>query len=456
MKRFLPKSLAGQLVLWLVLTLFAAQLAVLALSANDRLRVVASVEARQTLETASSLLRLMADREPRDWPLMIHAFENRDLDIRLEDQRLAQDRGHNGQNAMVKRLSRRLPAGFGPAFIDFESVRFFSPEHWQRSSDDEEQQYRRHFGRRAQMIATIDLPDGRFLNMRRHIRPPPVWAGIAWGYFLFSAVLISAVAYLAMRRLTRPLRELARAAEQFGRGGAVPELPLKGPSELQKAAQAFNEMASRIGRFVSDRTAMIAAISHDLPTPITSLRLHSEFVEDRETREKMQAALDEMTAMTEATLAFARDDAKDEAMQPLDLKATLESLADDQRDLGRQVDVAGMERNIIQARPTALRRALRNLLDNALRYGDAATISLVQSAKETEIRIDDNGPGIPANELERVFEPFTRLETSRNLKTGGTGLGLAIARTILRGHGGDIRLLNLKNGLRASVTLPRQ
>ena len=201
---------------------------------------------------------------------------------------------------------------------------------------------------------------------------------------------------------------------------------------------------------------MLAAVSHDLRTPITSLRLHAEFVEDDETRTKILAALDEMQRMTEEALAFIREDMQREETRNVDLHALLDSVAADLAELGHDIAVADSGRILVACRASALRRALRNLLENAAAYGARATAWIEGDGEETRVVVEDEGPGIPEAELERVFEPFVRLEASRSRETGGSGLGLAIARGIVRGHGGDIVLANrAEGGLRATVALPR-
>ena len=201
---------------------------------------------------------------------------------------------------------------------------------------------------------------------------------------------------------------------------------------------------------------MLAAISHDLRTPITTLRLRAEFIEDPETRDKILETLDEMQQMTEATLAFLREDAAREDSRQVDLAALIQSLCDDLADAGREVAFAGAGRTPLVCRPVALKRALANLIENAVAYGARARVALEEGAAELRIVIDDDGPGIPPDRMEAVFEPFVRLEESRSRETGGVGLGLAIARSIARGHGGDVTLENRpEGGLRAILRLPK-
>ena len=214
-------------------------------------------------------------------------------------------------------------------------------------------------------------------------------------------------------------------------------------------------MQGRLRRFVDDRTRMLAAIGHDLRTPITSLRLRAEFVDDEETKARMLATLDEMQKMVEGTLDFVREEAASEPTRAVDLAALVESTVLDLADLGADVAFADSGRVTLACRPAALRRALRNLIENAVRYGKRCRVHLESSRGEARIVIEDEGPGIPEDDRERVFEPFVRLEDSRSQETGGIGLGLAIARSIVRAHGGDIRLANRPTGgLAVSVVLP--
>jgi signal transduction histidine kinase len=265
----------------------------------------------------------------------------------------------------------------------------------------------------------------------------------------------------AVRRLTLPVRDLARAADRLGRDVNAPPMPERGPAEVALAARAFNTMAERIRRFVGDRTQMVAAIGHDLKTPITRLKLRAELLDDEEQRRKILCDLEEMEAMISATLAFARDDAAAEPSVPLDLAALCRTVLDEAADANPNLEeeavaYEGPEHLTVSARPVALKRALANLVGNAIAYGNAARLALAQPAPgQVRMVIEDDGPGVPAEHLEDVFQPFRRLETSRNRETGGTGLGLPIARNILRAHGGDVVLRNRSGGgLSALVTLP--
>lgn len=269
-----------------------------------------------------------------------------------------------------------------------------------------------------------------------------------------AGLVLTICAILIARGIAGPMRSLATAAEALGRGEAVRPLPEVGPRDIRQTAAAFNRMRERLQRFIEDRTRLLAAIGHDLRTPITTLRLRAEFVPDDENRERMLATLDELRAMTEATLTFAREDAAEEPTRSVDVGALVESLCEDLSELDLDVTVAQSAPVVCRCRPDALKRAVRNLVENAVRYGERARVSVRTRPEAVDILVEDDGPGIPTEVMEAVFAPFFRLETSRNRETGGIGLGLSIARTIARHHGGDIHFTNTQNGLLAVLSLP--
>ncbi len=257
------------------------------------------------------------------------------------------------------------------------------------------------------------------------------------------------------RRLTAPYALLAQAAERLGRDINAESLPEKGPREVRAAAHAFNLMQERLRRFIGDRDQLVAAISHDLRTPVTRLRLRAEFVEDADQRARMLTDLEDIEAMTRSVLAFASDSAQPEAREQIDLISLAESLCSDMPGVTLELAPDLPPRLKCLAGPVGLRRAIANLIDNAVKYGDAARVSLVADAAAIRIVVDDDGPGIPPEDMEAVFRPFRRLEASRNRETGGAGLGLTIARSVARAHGGDVILTNRpQGGLRAEIVLP--
>jgi signal transduction histidine kinase len=234
-------------------------------------------------------------------------------------------------------------------------------------------------------------------------------------------------------------------------------LPEKGPEEVSRAARAFNTMQARLARYIRDRTRVLAAMSHDLKTPITRLRLRSELLGDPQMKEKFTKDLDEMESMVGATLDFLRGLENRETVKPVDIMALLESLQADLRETGSAVEIEGATVKPYPGEPQALKRCLGNLIENAVKYGQSARVLVDDNDARLEIRIQDRGPGLPPAELEKVFEPFYRVEGSRSRDTGGTGLGLTIARGIAEAHGGRLSLRNREEGgLEATLELPRR
>ena len=312
-----------------------------------------------------------------------------------------------------------------------------------------------HAGFRSLAVA-VPLADGGWLNF---VTALPEAGAAPSRQLLISmalmAVIILGVSVWAVRRVTAPLSSLAAAAERLGGDLNAPPVPEAGSTETQRASRAFNTMQARLRGLIENRTRMLAAISHDLRTPLTLLRLRAENVENPHERERMLATIAEMDAMVGVTLQFARDEAAAEARKPTDLTALMQSVVDDMADAGLPVTMIPAAPVVCDCRPGALRRALRNLLDNAIKYGKTARACVRTTPTAIEIVVDDDGPGIPAADLARVFEPFYRVEDSRSRETGGVGLGLAIARSIVDAHGGALTLANRpEGGLRATVTLP--
>lgn len=305
------------------------------------------------------------------------------------------------------------------------------------------------------IVGALRLADSSWLNFS-----VPVVSGISpdvHGALVSTSVMavgIAVVAILLVRTLVAPLRSLARAADAIGRGRDI-VVPEAGPDEVRQVARKFNAMQARIHGLIADRTQALAAVSHDLRTPITRLRLRAGFIADAETQTAIDADLDEMEAMIDATLAYLRGDTEPEAPRLTDLASMLMTLVDAATDAGQSASYDGPHHAFAVVRGLAVKRAFANLLDNALTYGGAVHVALWDTGAAVTVRMDDDGPGIPESELERVFEPFHRLDTSRNRRTGGVGLGLAIVRQAIAREGGSVRLANrLEGGLRAEVIMP--
>ena len=305
---------------------------------------------------------------------------------------------------------------------------------------------------------TQPLPNGGWL-WARYDRPPlpspapDILIAAALGTLLSGV----GAAWLA-GRVSRPLSALAYASDEVARGRIAPRLKVKGPDDIRLAAEAFNAMSDRVTRTLESQRQLLSAVGHDLRTPLAAMRITAEFVEDGEVRERLARNLEELQSLTEAVLSAARAGPGEEKRR-VDLAALVESVCDDLIDLGTPVEVNINGSAPCLCRPSEIRRAARNLIENAARYGGEARVTLVTEGDNFVVTVNDNGPGIPQDRLEEVFEPFVRLEASRSNATGGAGLGLTLARSIAREHGGDVVLENRMSGnqvvgLRASLRLP--
>jgi signal transduction histidine kinase len=280
-------------------------------------------------------------------------------------------------------------------------------------------------------------------------------SSMLWQFVVLSAVTILLVA-LAVDWVTRPLSELADAAERLGDDLDAPPLPERGASELHRAARAFNSMQERLSRYLKSRVTALTAISHDLKTPITRMRLRAELIEDAPLRESFLRDMSELETMVRSALEFIRGLDSSEPPQPTDINALIESVCEDYREAGHEVVTEGAARAPFPAQTQALKHCLANIIDNACKYGGKARIVVQDGEQEMVIRVRDFGLGVPESELEKVFEPFYRLESSRSRDTGGTGLGLAIARNVAQLHHGWVSIRNHpEGGLEATLALPR-
>ena len=438
----LPRSLAGRTALLLIVGLVVVQVAGLTIHALDRVDLQRFQQARELSQRSFVIWRSLLVTAPDRRSVVLA-----DLDLpaglrATYDDAPAARYGHPPPPALIRMMRVEAVMSAPPRLRPREVILSGA-------------------NRPGVMLVSFRFPDSGWLNLRVEMLPPRPWHSET---FLFAFALMTLTAagltLWAVRRLTRPVSDLAAAAERLGRDVNAPPLPEDGPREVATAARAFNTMAERIRRFVGDRTQMVAAIGHDLKTPITRLKLRAELLDDDEQRRKILADLEEMEAMIGATLAFARDDAAAEPSVMVDLAALCRTVLDEATDAAPEraeaITYDGPEHLTVRARPVALKRALANLVGNALAYGGAARLTLAEAAPgQLRIVIEDDGPGVPEYELEGVFQPFRRLETSRNRETGGSGLGLPIARNILRAHGGDVVLRNRpQGGLAAVMTLP--
>ena len=304
----------------------------------------------------------------------------------------------------------------------------------------------------------IALPDGTMIAARipPDQRQRPFWSGPWMTTLLFAVISVTLLGLWAARALTAPLSSFAKAAESFSLNGAAAPLPERGPEEIRSVAKALNRMRERITTLIDDRTKMLAAISHDLRTPITRMRLRSEFIEDDAHRSRMLRDLDQMRSMLESVLSFLRNDRKLESMTLVDIASTLQLVSDQFADMGHKVAYDGPEHAMATVRPDDLHRSITNLVENAVRFGAEATIRLMVSSDTVTIDVEDDGPGISDERKDVMLEPFVRGDDARNMdEATGFGLGLSIVRTIVLGHGGELTLNDRQpHGLIVRIQLP--
>ena len=308
-------------------------------------------------------------------------------------------------------------------------------------------------------VIALTLRDGTPLRLVLRPQPEFSWSRPRSSRWLLYAIVfplcLGMLAYVVARMATRPLGRLARAAIALGGDINQAPLPESGPSEVRDAAVAFNAMQARIRSYVEERTEMLAAIAHDLQTPLTRLRLRLEKIADESLRDKLVADLGTIQGMVREGLDLAMSLDAGGMMQRVDLDSLLSSVCADAVDAGQDVTLNGQTRASILAVPIALQRCVANLIDNAVKYGGYARVTAAREGGKAVIRVSDGGPGIPEAQMEKVFDPFYRTETSRSRETGGTGLGLTIARNIARRHGGTVILRNGSGGgLECTLTLP--
>jgi signal transduction histidine kinase len=465
--RLVPQSLFGRMVLILVAGLLLAQIASVALLLRDRGEAVHYASGLHLAQRIVQAVHLLDHWGPAERARIVRALDAPPLRVTLlEEPDAVADAvdGHARRTAIFTAVLRRHLGEDRPMHV---AVRERPPLPQVTATEvaSTEGRYRprrmaRAWGPEEGPVFTVQarLQDGTWVRFSHRVNEE--W--LAWPQRLlltlgFLLVTVVTIALLAVRWLTRPLSVLAGAAEQLGRDLQRPPLIESGPIEVRRAARAFNGMQRCLVRYVQDRTRVLAAVSHDLKTPITRLRLRAESLEDPALRAKVLKDLDEMESMVAGTLEFMRSVDSQEPVQPVDVGALLESLQADAEETGRTVHVEGAAAKPYLGRPLALKRCLGNLIDNALYYGARATVHVADSPTELCITIADEGPGIPEEELQRVFEPFHRVESSRSRYTGGTGLGLGIARNLARAHGGEVHLHNRAGGkgLQAIVALPR-
>lgn len=477
MRRLLPDTLFGRTLVVLVVGLLVTHFASMAIYYSDRSEAVAMVGGGYVAERVATVVRLFEEAPANERLWLAQATRRPGFTTSWDaEPELPADAGGGLREGIITAMlalsldgidAGRIRLSLADASVAARPSPMPHSRMMEPGSMPSGMQHMMRYHRRMMepgldgegqvLRLSVGLSDGSWLNLETIVAPrPPFWTERLVLSLLVMIVLVGLLAAWAVRRMTRPLEAMAEAADRLGRDMHAPPMPETGAGEARRAATAFNRMQERIRGLVDSRTRMLAAISHDLRTPITRLRLRAEFIDDEEARQKTLTDLGEMERMVASVLEFARDDAQDEARETVDLAALLQSVCDDQSDAGRECVLVDAPRTPFACRPLAMRRAISNLVDNAVAYGERARVSLIDGAGRVVIRVDDDGPGIPAAELARVFEPFYRLERSRSRETGGTGIGLCVVQTVAQAHGGEVRLANRDGGgLRAELVLPR-
>ncbi len=447
----------SQIALLVVVVLFVAQVVGLWLFVDERSLAVQAAIGSEAAGRAANVARLIEEAPPTLHEDIVAAANSPLVRFDLGDTPAVTHTHHDENGAIEARVRALLNDGYTRDIrVEVHEIEQGLLPLPNLSPEMAEMHAEMMQGTLAalEMEVSIAIAGGQWLNVATRFERPPIqwsWASTL-SFVLTAAVLLLAIFWFLLTRLTRPLNDLAAAAEEFGRGGGQGPLTPVGPNEVRNLTTAFNDMQTRLARFVTDRTQMLAALAHDLRSPLTALRVHAEMVEDAETKTGITASLDEMQDMVEATLAYARGVGQDEALQRTEIGAFLTDIRD---ATNGALDVRPGPEATVQIKPKALRRALRNLIDNAGRYGRNPTLTWGVSDESIEILVEDDGPGIPDDRLRDVFQPFLRLEGSRSRETGGHGLGLSIARSIVLQHGGTITLSNrAEGGLCARIVLP--
>ncbi|WP_144187137.1 ATP-binding protein [Elioraea rosea] len=437
--RLVPDTLAGRIMGVLFAGLMLFHLGSLWLHQVGTEALVGTGREEQLAERLVAGKRLVSEQPPEERDRAAHALSSASLDMHWTASPTVRLSAETSQRieAVRARLAERAPelVGSGLRVGYAEEASHVTP----------------HL-----LVGAIPLSDGTWLNFSAALFRP---VASQHGTLLSTtamAIGILILGVVVVRLIGRPLRALSDAADSIGGTAGAVRVPEEGPHEVRHAARAFNRMQARIDRLIADRTQALAAVSHDLRTPIARLRLRAGFVDDPDAQQSIDRDLDEMEAMIDATLAYLRGETEAELRRPVDLVATLQTLCHEATDSGARAGFEGPSQLRLICRPLAMKRAFANLIGNAIKYAGSVRVRVEDGRNEVVVRIDDSGPGIPAKHLEAVFEPFRRLETSRNRGTGGSGLGLTIARQIIEHHGGTIGLANRPpGGLTATVCLPK-
>lgn len=466
--RPLPDTLTGRALLVMLAGIVLSNGIGIAIFSGERLDLLTSARGYRLAERVSAAARIMDETPPEQRRRMVRHLRRPGLRMFWSLDPITEDGTADWQTGLVRgALSAQLEnndpdrlhlsISERPNFRTLPGVssggkgrrdRSESTTRWSENGKADDS--------KGVLLGAYRLSDGSWLNFAAPLAAfRPFWMTRFFLAIVVTTLIVLAISIWAVRRAIQPLSMFAGAAERLGVDMNAPPLSEQGPREVRRASHAFNEMQGRLQSFVRDRTQMLAAISHDLRTPITRLRLRAEFIENEEQKNKMLSDLDEIQSMITATLSFARDAFAEEEQRAFDLAVLLRDICDEFQDLGAAVSCEGPAHMTCTGRPSALKRAFSNLVENSVKYGGASLVSLTVEDGSCVVRIEDSGPGLAESDRERVFEPFYRIENSRSRETGGVGLGLPIARSIIRGHGGDIALSNRpEGGACATVVLP--
>jgi signal transduction histidine kinase len=464
--RLAPRTLFGRTLLVLGLGLLLAQIASQALNLFDRGGSVYRLAAYQVGARIAQAARILNRLPPRERSALVEEINGPHLSVGLRGSPLEVPAGYEEHDRYERAFAESLRRQLGNDWpmrveITSEPRSRLAPGEGGAASQFEIWVARNFYfllPGTFSLVAQVALEDGTTAVFFARIPQEPLSRLESLvPRLLLSLLIVFLLGATVVRMLTEPLKRLAGAAGDIGANPEGAPLEERGPEEVRHVIAAFNRMQARIRDYVLERTRMLGAISHDLKTPITRMRLRVELLPAPDLRAKFVRDLEEMESMVASTLEFFSGVDKEPRRQPVDVGALLESLCEDFRETGAAVSLSGAPLAPFSAQPQALRRCFGNLIENALCYGESANVEIEDDGASLRVRVRDHGPGIPQSELERVFEPYYRLDASRGRDRGGTGLGLSIARNIARWHGGDVRLRNAAEGagLVAEVTLPR-
>jgi len=465
------RSVTVQLVILFVAVLTLFELGVLSYRYLGRSNGLTALEAVRVADHIAVIKSLIDETPPAERAEVLRPLQGSDLYVYWQSTEApAFEPASDSQVTLLRRLLLKiipdlarqdLIVGYDPSGLDAVTLHEERlAELWRRSGPFSEpiDNIVDELAGHPTYLASVRLGDGTWLNfLAAYVDTVEFWPMRSIALLFLLVIGIVGLSIWAIQRLTSPFRIFSDAANRLSRDVNAAPIPVSGPAEVREAARAFNTMQEHLQRFVQDRTKMLAAISHDLRTPITRLRLRAECVEDQSLRDKCMSDLSEMEEMISGVLTFVREDGVSEATTTVDLRAMLQGICDDLQDRGYKIALRSADRVPYHCRRLSMKRCFTNILENAVKYGSCADVTLRRGEDEIRVVVEDYGPGIPDNLQSDVFQPFFRLEESRSRDSGGCGLGLTVARTIARAHGGDITIRNRSpGGLEATITLPEE